>query len=222
MIIELIFIVCLLYLYFLIYISNKVNVNNEIFEFTNEQTRKCINSEINLKLPFYFNIEHLFKSPCNLNSLELIKKTNNYNLYQNVNVKYKLFEPYIKHVYENNIIKIKTYSNLHLNKNNTTFYFFHDENTILHLIHPSYKHHFIYEKEIKQDKKTIKYIKNNNNFIHFKPHKNDIVYVPNYWYVLIENTFENNKQRYGYVEKLTYKTLIDDLISLKEKYLIKK
>lgn len=222
MIIEVLFIFVLLYLYFLVYIAHKININNEIYKFDKEETRSNINSETNLKLPFHLNVEHIFKRPSNINSLKLIKKTNGCSIYRNINKRYSLFEPYIKHNCDSTLLRIKSHSEVHVNQNKSTFYFFHNNNTIIHLIHPSYIDHILDENVIKQDKKTIEYIKNNDEFIHFSPSKNDIIHVPNYWYVLIENTEQGSSNNKQIVEKMTYNTLIDDLISLKEKYLMKK
>lgn len=222
MIIEILFILVLLYLYFLVYIVHKININNEIYLFDKEETRNNINSETNLKLPFYFNIDHIFKRPSNISSLKLIKKTNGCAMYHNINKRYSLFEPYIKHNCDSTLFKIKSHSEVHVNKNKSTFYFFHDGSMTIHLIHPNYKDHILDENGIKQDKKTIEYIKSNDEIIHFSPTIKDIIHVPNYWYVFIENTDSGTSHNKRIVERITYNTLIDDLISLKEKYLMKK
>jgi hypothetical protein len=222
MILELILLFVIFYLYFLFYMSFKINVNNEIYEFDKTQTRRSISSETNLKLPFYFNIKHIFKKPNNLDTLKLIQKTNHHRIYRNLNKKYTLFEPYMKHKCENECIEIKSHSDIEVNMNKSTFYYVYDKNIRFHIIHPNYCDHLLSNGLIKQDKKTIKYIKDNPDFIHFNPSQNDIIYIPNYWYVFIEHIGSTTETKSPLIEKLSYVSIIDDLISSLEKVFNKK
>ena len=56
---ECIFLIFLFILYFFIYVDMKINKHNELYLFDSEFTKTNLNKEICLKLPFYFDGQHI-------------------------------------------------------------------------------------------------------------------------------------------------------------------
>lgn len=217
MVIEIIFLLICFYLYFLFYINIKINKNNEFYLYENELTRKNINNEINLKLPFYFNGKHLNEK---INKSNLIIKDKEKKIYNKTYETIKILEPYINFDVENTIYYLDKKQNIgiHTNLTNNNYYFIKKGKCKFCLIHPKYKDNFYKNNEISCDNKKIKYIKENDNFKVLECYENTIIYVPNYWLVYIENS--DSKQ--SIIEIIKYKTIINKLLFLYEKVFNKK
>ena len=217
MVIEIIFLLICFYLYFLFYTNIKINKNNEFYLYEDELTRKNINNEINLKLPFYFNGKHLNEK---INKSNLIIKDKDKKIYTKSYETIKILEPYIKFDVENMVYYLdkKQNINVHINITNNNFYFIKKGKCKVCLIHPKYKDNFYKNNEISCDNKKIKYIKENDNFKVLECYENTIIYIPNYWLVYIENT--DSKQTI--IETIKYKTLINKLLFFYEKVFNKK
>ena len=132
----------------------------------------------------------------------------------------QVLEPYIKFNVENNIYYIEKnkYIDLHSNPASSNFYIIKKGKCKISFIHPNYKDNFYKKNKLQVDEKTIQYIKENNNFNTLECYANTIIYVPNDWFIYIENI--NSKQTI--VEKIQYKTIIDDLIFFTKKVFNKK
>lgn len=212
MIIEILIIILLLYLYFLCYIDNKINKNNDLYLIDNITNSK-INNEIYLKLPFYFAATHLNKQ-FDLNEYNLIETNKNYKKYNKIYEKIHLIEPNINFTPKNTVIEIKSKKNYPIHENNESinYYFIKKGHVKVCLIHPMFKENFYIDKKILNTSKSINYIKNNNNFKFLECKKNTMIYVPNFWIVYIENMDSKNN---CIIEIINYKTIINKLLSLK-------
>ena len=219
MILEFIFLIICLYLYFLYYIHIKINKHNTFYLYNQEITKQNINNEIKIKLPFYFNGVHL-NDKINKKSLLLKEKTKDRILYEKNYESIHVLEPYIKFNVENTIyyIERQKYINLHYNITSHTFYIIKKGKCKISLIHPNYKENFYKKNVLQIDDKMIQYIKENKTFNTLECYENTIIYIPNYWLVYIENT--HSKQ--SIVEILQYKTIIDDLFLFTKKVFNKK
>tara|TARA_Y100000389_G_scaffold112032_1_gene109067 strand:+ start:731 stop:1393 length:663 start_codon:yes stop_codon:yes gene_type:complete len=217
MIIEAILILILLYIYFLCYIDSKINKNND-FYLIDEVTNSKINNEIYLKLPFYFGANHLNKK-IHLNEYNIIETTKNYKKYNKIYEKIHLIEPYINFTPTNTIIELESKKSypIHENFESINYYFIKKGRVKISLIHPMFKENFYIDKKLLNTNKSINYIKNNNNFRVLECKKDTMIYVPNKWIVYIENISSKDN---SIIEIINYKTLINKLMSLKEKYLI--
>tara|TARA_B110000285_G_C15113017_1_gene612279 strand:+ start:1723 stop:2385 length:663 start_codon:yes stop_codon:yes gene_type:complete len=218
MIIEFLFIIIMLYFYFLLYIDNKINKNND-FYFIDTVSNRKINNEIYLKMPFYFSAKHLNKK-IELDKFNIIENNKNYNKYNKTYEKIHLIEPYINYTVTNNIVELKPSKNyiIHENYESINYYFVKEGNVKISLIHPMFKDNFYINNNILNNKKIINYIKNNNNFRVLGCKKDTMIYVPNKWIVYIENLDKNDN---SIIEIINYKTIINKLMSYTEKYLIK-
>lgn len=217
MIIELLIIIILLYFYFLCYIDSKINKNNDLYLIENITNNK-INNEVYLKLPFYFGASHLNKK-IHLDKYNLIETNKDYTKYNKIYEKIHLIEPSINFTPRNTIIEIKSKKNypIHENFESINYYFIKKGHVKVCLIHPMFKDNFYIDKKILNTSKSINYIKDNDNFKFLECKKNTMIYVPNNWIVYIENI---SKKDNCIIEIINYKTIINKLMSLKEKYLI--
>ena len=213
MIFEFFIFIIICILYFFIYINMKINKNNEIYLLDQEPTRYNITKESYLKLPFYFNGTHL-NQKINKKELILLEEKDKYYKYKKNYEKIHLLEPYIKFFPINNIyyIKPKKYLDLHVNTYQSNFYFIKKGFCKITFIHPKYKDNFYKNNLLITDNKTLKYIKNNNNFLSLDTYENTIIYIPNYWIILIENL--NNKTLT--IECIQYKNIFDNIVSFKK------
>ena len=59
MVVEIIFFIVFMILYFYVYVELKVNKYNQIYYFDKEITREHIYKESLIKLPFFFNGKHI-------------------------------------------------------------------------------------------------------------------------------------------------------------------
>ena len=214
MLLELIILIFLIFLYFHIYVIFKINVNNEISIFDEELSKQNITNEIAYKLPFYFNINHVKNK--NTEKLSIIKKEKYYDIYETVYENIPLLEPFVKYFPKTKLYEIrkkKKYLPLECHKHFRNFYIVNKGSVTITLIHPKYKENFINKNKIETTKDKITYIKNSENFKRVELNENDILFVPNYWIVLLES-----KQDKTNVELLQYKTILNELCFISEKY----
>uniref|UniRef100_A0AB39J6T4 Cupin type-1 domain-containing protein n=1 Tax=Florenciella sp. virus SA2 TaxID=3240092 RepID=A0AB39J6T4_9VIRU len=208
MLLEL-FILCIfLLLYFLVYVDIKINKNNEFYNFddTGELTRQNLNNEILLKMPFYFDADHINRefSKEDLILLEKDKK-NKYKKYKKIGNSFDLFTPNIKSEMIDIMYILSKGGSvpIHTNDESITYYFVRNGDADVVLIHPKFKDNFDIKKE-----NDIKYLWNNSSFKKMHCKKGTVVYVPNGWLV----SFVNNKDQKCNIEKLSYSTIINKLI----------
>ena len=85
------------------------------------------------------------------------------------------------------------------------------------LIHPNYKENFIKNKKLITNKENIKFINENKQFKHVILEKNQCIFIPNYWIVLVENMDEPKTV----IELIQYKSILNEYVLLKKNiYLI--
>lgn len=212
---ELIILIIIFFIYFHIYMMFKINKNNEIYEFNNVLSKQNITNEIAYKYPFYFNIDHIIQN--NPNG-KIIENHKNYNIYNQNYEAINILEPFVK-FYDNNI-KIefkKKNKNLSLESflYYRNYYMVHEGKIKVTLIHPKYKENFIKNNKLITNKENIKFIKGNSQFKHVVLEKNQCIFIPNYWIVFVENLEEPNT----IVELIQYKSILNELCFIKEKYL---
>jgi len=211
---EIIIIITIFFTYFHIYMMFKVNKNNEIFNFNNTLSKQNITNEIAYKLPFYFNMDHLMRET---NNGKLIEKHKYYNIYKQNYENINILEPFVKFYYNNTKIELKKknkYLPLEYFKHYRNYYIVHNGSVKITLIHPKYKENFIQNNKIITNKENIKFIKNNLQFKSVVLNKNQCIFIPNYWIVLVENYDTNST-----IELIQFKSLINELCFIKEKYL---
>ena len=214
MLLEIIILFLFLFLYFHIYLIFKINVNNEVSKFDEELSKQNITNEIAYKLPFYFNINHLKNK--NTEKLSLIKKEKNYDVYEGMYENIHLLEPFVKYFPKTKLYEIKKkrkHVPLECHKHYRNFYVVTQGAVAVTLIHPKYKENFMTKNEIETTKDKLSYIKDSENFKRVELNKNDILFVPNYWIVLLESRQDKTN-----VELLQYKTILNELCFIHEKY----
>lgn len=205
MLLEISIILLIFALYFLFYVECKVNKNNKIFAYDKELTRQNINNEILLKMPFYFDGEHLNNEIKIKNcKIEEKYKHEKRKVYQNLENNIILLQPYIKFDCNNKLHEIKkngTYK-IHKNEESINYYFVRDGSCEIILIHPRFKENF---QENDCSKSLESYIEGNSHFHTVKCNKGSIIFVPNEWLVYIKN----NNDKECLIEKLSYSTIIN-------------
>ncbi len=214
MFIEILIIIMIFFTYFHIYMMFKINKNNEIYEFNNVISKQNITNEIAYKLPFYFNMQHLIQET---NNGKIIEKHKYYNIYKQNYENINILEPFVK--FYNNNLKFefkKKNKNLPLEyfKHYRNFYIVKEGSIKVTLIHPKYKENFIQNNKLITNKENIKFIKDNSQFKSIDLNKNQCIFIPNYWIVFLENIESNTT-----IELLQFKSLMNELCFIKEKYL---
>ena len=107
---------------------------------------------------------------------------------------------------------------MHRNLECRNFYMVHSGKVIVYCIHPKYKDNL--KLDVKHDKnkndtidKNIEFIENNPEIIRVELYPNSILFIPNYWFVYVK-AFEKSV-----VEKVQYKTILNEVNFLHDKYL---
>ena len=122
----------------MIYVDLKINKNNELYNFTdeNELTRHNLNNEILLKLPFYFDASHV-NNKISKDELIYLGKYKKYKKYEKISKFSELFYPNIKSEEINNVYILKKDGVLpiHVNNESINYYFIRDGNSKIVLIH---------------------------------------------------------------------------------------
>lgn len=207
MILEILFALFIFFAYFFVYVEYKINKNNKIYHYDKELTRQNINNEILLKLPFYFDGDHLNLPLENANyKLKKKDKDNKLKEYNTVRDELLLLKPYIKSNMLNHLYSIKENGrmNIHSNLESINYYFIRDGFADVFFIHPRFKDNFTNDKKT-TTKEIQKYIESNDHFHKLKCKKGTMIFVPNHWMVYIKNSGKEE----CWIEKISYKTLIN-------------
>jgi len=216
MIFKLLLFFTFIVVYFHIYHCFKVNPNNEIQHLnSNDIQKNFIDREVLYKLPFYF--DHKVFDISNTDNayiqIEKASKKNSYiDIYSKPYKKMKLIEPNILFETKNIVYKFpkeRSHIGLHENISFRNFYIIHEGVANVIIVHPSYKDLFVNDGKLITTKKSIEFLKNNENFIFIELHKNSILYVPNYWLVFVEQKkgVESNLE----LEKIEYIPFVNKL-----------
>ncbi len=212
---ELIILIIIFFIYFHIYMMFKINKNNEVYEFDNVLSKQNITNEIAYKYPFYFNMDHIIEN--NPNG-KIIENHKNYSIYNQDYESINILEPFVK-FYDNNIkIEFKKknkYLPLESFLYYRNYYMVHEGKIKVTLIHPKYKENFIKNKQLITNKENIKFIKENKQFKHIILEKKQCIFIPNYWIIFVENMEQPN----SIIELIQYKSILNELCFIKEKYL---
>lgn len=206
---NIIFIILFIIVYLHTYIHFRITDENEMTNLT-DICRKEITNTIYLKQPFSFDgtsIQHKLELNENLKTC--------HKGYESCRLIYEslpLLEPSVKFfptstAYQfhkkNKFLEVET------NLECRNFYFVHSGKVRITCIHPKYSEHFL-----KGDKKQmIDFVKNNEKMIYVELDANKILFIPNYWYVLIESL-----EKDSCVEKIQYKTILNHANFLYKKY----
>lgn len=176
MLIKLCLIIWLVFTYLHIVVHFSITKQNTIYRL-DDVNKSTIHNEIMNKNPFYFTLKEL---------------------------NYELLEPSVKFFQKYNTIEFKKYIKLHRNLECRNFYRVVHGNPLFICIHPKYKSLFKHKDDMfEHNKDIIKNIKSNGSFIHIVLKPNDILFLPNYWLLLVV-TKEPAK-----VEKTQYSTILN-------------
>jgi hypothetical protein len=125
---------------------------------------------------------------------------------------YELLEPNVRFYPKHFLIKLDEvgdYCPVEMNLECRTFYKVHQGKVQAVCIHPKYSEHFNHDNH--------EYAKSNHRFLHLELHKNSILFLPNYWHVYIEALDPSSV-----VQKLQYKTIMNEVSFLYDKFVSKK
>jgi hypothetical protein len=205
---HIIFIILFIFVYLHIWLHFRISNENE-FVTLDDVCRKEITNTIYTKQPFYFNgisIQH--KLNLNEDSRNSFKGYDHYKLtYESI----PLLEPTVKFFPESTAYSFrKSGKNIEVETNLEcrNFYFVHKGKVKITCIHPKYSDHCI-KKET-----CVEFIKKNENMIHVELDQNNILFVPNYWYVFMESLEKDTL-----VEKIQYKTILNQVNFIYDKYI---
>ena len=156
--------------YIHIYLHFKINPLNELSEL-NDICKQEISNTCYYKLPFVFDGKLI------LNNIDL---SNNIKSYEPM----PLIEPYVKFFTSTSMHKLKENKMVKLHKNLEcrNFYIMHKGSAKVTCIHPKYDSNF---KNINGN--TYSFIESHKQMIHLELKENEILFVPNYWYVYIKS-----------------------------------
>ncbi len=216
---ECIFLIFLFILYFFIYVDMKINKHNELYLFDSEFTKTNLNKEICLKLPFYFDGQHI-QDIYDKSSLTKVKKVkHHYELYTKPYDSIPLLEPHLRFKCWQDIYYISKRKTLPLLMDTCSinYYRIQKGSCKVVLIHPKFKEHFICEDGTLCSNLTkLDFIRNNPHMKCMVCHENTILYVPNHWIMYVEN-MENKT---SILDIIHYSTLCNQLIRWIKKDLI--
>ena len=176
-------------IYIHIYLHFKINPLNELTTL-NDICKQEISNTCYYKLPYVFDGKLV------LNNIN-IDLSNNINSYESI----PLLEPYVKFFTSISIHKLKNNKILKLHKNLEcrNFYIVHKGSVNVTCIHPKYDSNF---KNVNSN--TYSFIESHKQMIHLELKENDILFVPNYWYVYIKSTDKNT-----IIEQIHYSTILN-------------
>jgi hypothetical protein len=193
---HIIFIVLFIFVYLHICVHFRISKDNE-FVTLDDICRKEITNTIYLKQPFYFDGISI-KHKIDLNLKTSFKGYDKYNLtYDPI----PLLEPTVKFYPKSSAYSFRKSgknSEVETNLECRNFYFIHKGSAKITCIHPKYSEHF--------SNKCVEFIKNNENMIHINLKENQVLFVPNYWYVFIESLEKDTL-----IEKIQYKTILNSI-----------
>jgi hypothetical protein len=203
---KIIFIFIFIFIYIHIYLHFKINPINEL-NTIQDICKLEVSNTCYYKLPFVFDGSTIIKGV----QLENFSKKN--NKYIKTYESLPLIEPYVKFFSNNEIHKIKKDKHipLHYNLECRNFYMVHSGTIHVTCIHPKYKEHFL-----STDISTNTFIENHKNMIHLELNKNQILFIPNYWYVYIKGI-----DKISIIEKVQYSTILNQINFMYDKYVTK-
>lgn len=174
-------------IYIHIYLHFKINPLNEL-TVLNDICKQEISNTCYYKLPFVFDGRLV------LNNVDL---SNNINSYEPM----PILEPYVKYFTSTTMHKLKENKIIKLHKNLEcrNFYIMHKGTATVTCIHPKYDSNF---KNV--NSKTYSFIETHKQMIHLELKENDILFIPNYWYIYIKSTDKNT-----IIEQVHYSTILN-------------
>lgn len=191
---------CFVLIYLHIFIHFKVNIYNE-FSLLDDINRVSIADTIDHKLPFIFDgsgiIQPYDLSQCSQHSQRSIFKK---NIYLKTYDPILILEPFVTFFTKDLLYKLKKgkHIKLHHNPECRNFYMVHSGKVIVYCIHPSYKQHI-------QNDKFEEFIENNSKILRVEMSANQILFLPNYWFIFTKAIEKS------VVEKLQYSTVLNQI-----------
>ncbi len=205
---HIIFILLFIVVYLHICVHFRVSSDNE-FILLDDVCRKQITDNIYFKLPFCFDgssVKH------NVTLNEKLKTSHKgYDQYTLTYEPIPLLEPTVKFFPKSSAYyfrKSGKNAEVETNLECRNFYYVHKGKAKITCIHPKYSEHFL------QKDKNIDFIKKNENMIYAELDENKILFVPNYWYVLMESLDKDTL-----IEKIQFKTILNETNFLYDKYI---
>jgi hypothetical protein len=209
---QIIFFLAGILLYLHIYIHFKTTTLNECRNLY-DVSKESILSNIYFKIPFVFDGTSIIKNLPDTKGKIITKP------YESL----PMLEPSVRFFTNDTIYKLKKnkYIDIHRNLECRNFYILHSGNVKIYCIHPKYKD--------KLDLLNVSNISNsndasnstlnsnidfieNNDVICMQLFPNSILFIPNYWYVYVKASEKS------VVEKVQYKTILNEINFLYEKY----
>ncbi len=190
--------------YIHIFLHFKINPYNELSTLK-DICKQEISNTTYFKLPFLFDGTSILQK-INLNNYI---KTNDF--YKKTYEPMPLIEPYVHFFPKNTVYTLKKNKNIELHRNMEcrNFYIIHNGTAKITCIHPKYKEHFT-----NINLNTHEFIENHDNMIHLELNENQILFIPNYWYVYIKSIKKNTV-----VEKVQYSTIMNQFNIVWNKYM---
>jgi hypothetical protein len=168
-------------------------------------------STIYYKLPFVFDGTNIIKI------LDEKKEKDRRKIYKKSYENLPILEPCVRFFTNDTIYELKKgkHIEVHRNLECRNFYMVHSGKVIVYCIHPKYKDNLNLNKIDKKTKtdKNIEFIENNPEILRVELYPNSILFVPNYWFVYVKAIEKS------VVEKLQYKTILNEVNFLHAKYL---
>jgi len=209
-------------IYLHVYIHFKISSLNEFTEIkydsVDDLSKQKIMTSIYYKLPFVFDgtsilkpfdikdIKHRFDQNETSNDPKYLKNKIKLKCYQKTYEKMSLLEPSVRFFTKNIVYELKKNKkiDIHHNLECRNFYLLHSGKVVVYCIHPKYKD------------LTIENIEKNEDILRVEMHPNSILFVPNYWNVYIKGI-----EKKSIIEKVQYKTILNESNFLYDKYLHK-
>jgi hypothetical protein len=205
-----------LLIYLHVYIHFKISYLNEFSEIkydsVDDLSKQKIMTTIYYKLPFVFDGTSILK-PFDIKDMKRDSKDSKdsknkikLKCYQKTYEKMALLEPSVRFFTKNTIYELKKNKkiDIHHNLECRNFYLIHSGKVIVYCIHPKYKD------------LTIESIEKNEDILRVELYPNSILFVPNYWNVYIKGI-----EKKSIIEKVQYKTILNESNFLYDKYLHK-
>jgi len=205
---HIIFIIVFIVVYLHIYVHFRISPENEFIEL-DDVCRKEITNNIYYKQPFYFDGTSI-KHKVDLNQ-DLKTCHKGYDVFRLIYEALPLLEPSVRsypHSSAYHFKKAYKYTDVERNLECRNFYYIHKGKARFTCIHPKYSEHFL------QKEKNIDFVRKNENMIHVDLSENQVLFVPNYWYVFIESMEKDTL-----VEKIQYKTILNHANFIYDKYI---
>ena len=199
-----IIIIIIIMVYIHIFLHFKINPYNELSNLK-DVCKQEISNTTYFKLPFIFDGTSILQT-INLNNC--VKQD---HFYIKTYDRMPLIEPYVKFFPKNTIYELKKKKNIdvHRNMECRNFYIIHKGKVKITCIHPKYKEHFTNITD-----NTNEFIEKHDNMIQLELLENQILFLPNYWYVYIKSLKKNT-----IIEKVQYSTIMNQFNILWNKYM---